>query len=137
MRHPERVTKLFAFAANSDPSGVAEIAHSPVFNAFIARAQTEYEKLSPIPREYKAFLSQITKMWKTQPNWTATDLQRIRVPTWIVDADHDESIKRANTEFMATKIPGSGLLLQSQVSHFSSSKTRSNPLQTSCISCSR
>jgi len=73
MHHPERVTKLFAFAANSDPSGVADIAHSPVFNAFIARAQTEYEKLSPTPREYKPFLTQITKMWETQPNWNATD----------------------------------------------------------------
>ena len=35
MHHPERVTKLFAFAANPDPSGVADIAKSPVFNAFI------------------------------------------------------------------------------------------------------
>jgi len=54
-------------------TGVADIAHSPVFNAFIARAQTEYEKLSPTPREYKPFLTQITKMWETQPNWNATD----------------------------------------------------------------
>ena len=39
LHHPERLTKLFAFAANSDPSGVADIANSPVFNAFIARAE--------------------------------------------------------------------------------------------------
>ena len=119
MHHPERVSKLFAFAANSDPSGVADIAHSAVFNAFIARAEKEYEKLSPTPGQYKAFLAQITKMWETQPNWTADDLRRIAVPTWIVDADHDEAIKRANTEFMAAKIPNSGLLLQPEVSHFS------------------
>src|SRR6516162_1063173 len=31
IHHPQRLTKLFAFAANSDPSGVADIAHSPVF----------------------------------------------------------------------------------------------------------
>ncbi len=41
------------------------------------------------------------------------------MPTWIVDADHDEAIKRENTEFMAAQIPGSGLLLQPEVSHFS------------------
>jgi pimeloyl-ACP methyl ester carboxylesterase len=117
--HPERVSKLFAFAANSDPSGVADIANSPVFNAFIARAEKEYEKLSPTPTEYKAFLAQITKMWETQPNWTGDDLQRIGVPTWIVDADHDEAIKRENTEFMAAQIPHAGLLLQPEVSHFS------------------
>ncbi len=119
MKHPERVSKLFAFAANSDPSGVADIAQSPVFNAFIARAEKEYEKLSPTPTEYKAFLAQITKMWETQPNWTADDLKRIAVPTCIVDADHDEAIKRENTEFMAANIPSAGLLLQPEVSHFS------------------
>jgi pimeloyl-ACP methyl ester carboxylesterase len=119
LHHPERLTKLFAFAANSDPSGVADIDKSPVFNAFIARAETEYEKLSPTPTEYKAFLAQIEKMWQTQPNWTAADLQNITTPTWIVDADHDEAIKRENTEFMAANIPGAGLLLQPAVSHFS------------------
>jgi pimeloyl-ACP methyl ester carboxylesterase len=119
MHHPERVTKLFAFAANSDPSGVADIAASPVFNAFIARAQKEYENLSPTPGGYKDFLAQITKMWATQPNWTAADLKKITVPTWIVDADHDEAIKRSNTEFIAANIPNAGLLLQPQVSHFS------------------
>jgi pimeloyl-ACP methyl ester carboxylesterase len=119
MHHPQRLAKLFAFAANSDPSGVADIANSPVFNTFIARAQTEYEKLSPTPGGYKDFLAQITKMWATQPNWTAVDLHKIAVPTWIVDADHDEAIKRSNTEFIAANIPNSGLLLQPQVSHFS------------------
>jgi pimeloyl-ACP methyl ester carboxylesterase len=119
MTHPERVSKLFAFAANSDPSGVADIAQSPVFNAFIARAEKEYETLSPTPTEYKAFLAQITKMWETQPNWTAADLSRIAVPAWIVDADHDEAIKRENTLFMAANIPGAGLLIQPEVSHFS------------------
>jgi pimeloyl-ACP methyl ester carboxylesterase len=119
LNHPERLTKLFAFAANSDPSGVADIAQSPVFNAFIARAEQEYEKLSPTPTEYKTFLAQIEKMWETQPNWTAEDLHRIALPVWIVDADHDEAIKRENTEFMAREIPNAGLLLQPEVSHFS------------------
>ena len=119
MKHPERLTKLFAFAANSDPSGVADVASSPVFNAAIARAEKEYEELSPTPGEYPAFLAQITKMWGTQPNWTADDLKKITVPTWIVDGDHDEAIKRENTEFMAAQIPDAGLLLQPAVSHFS------------------
>jgi pimeloyl-ACP methyl ester carboxylesterase len=119
MKHPERVSKLFAFAANSDPSGVADIANSPVFNAAIARAQKEYEKLSPTPGEFQAFRSEIEKMWETQPNWTAEQLHGITVPTWVVDGDHDEAIKRENTEFMAAQIPNAGLLLQPEVSHFS------------------
>ena len=118
IRHPDRLSKLFAFAANSDPSGVKDVNQSPVFTAFIARAKNEYEKLSPTPTEYDAFLAQITRMWETQPNWTASDLAGIKVPTWIVDADHDEAIKRENTLFMADHIPDSGLLIEPQVSHF-------------------
>ncbi|HXQ40696.1 MAG TPA: alpha/beta hydrolase [Candidatus Udaeobacter sp.] len=119
LHHPERLSKLFAFAANSDPSGVADISKSDVFNAYIARAQKEYEHLSATPTQYNAFLDQIGKMWATQPNWTAADLKTITVPTWIVDADHDEAIKRENTEFMAANIPNAGMLIQPEVSHFS------------------
>ncbi|MCP3405285.1 alpha/beta fold hydrolase [Bradyrhizobium sp. CCGB01] len=119
MKHPERVSRLFAFAANSDPSGVADIASNDVFNAYIARAGEEYKRLSPTPTEYKGFVAEITKMWESQPKWTASDLAAIKVPTWIVDGDHDEAIKRDNTEFMAANIPGAGLLIQPEVSHFS------------------
>jgi pimeloyl-ACP methyl ester carboxylesterase len=118
MQHPERLSKLFAFAANSDPSGVKDVTQSPVFNAFIARAKREYERLSPTPTEYDSFLVEITKMWETQPHFTADDLHGIKVPTWIVDADHDEAIKRENTLFMADQIPDSGLLIEPDVSHF-------------------
>jgi pimeloyl-ACP methyl ester carboxylesterase len=119
LRHPQRLSKLFAFAANSDPSAVKDVEHDPVFSAFIARARQEYQQLSPTPNEYDAFLKQIEKMWGSQPHWTTADLATITVPTWIVDADHDEAIKRDNTLFMADAIPASGLLIQPQVSHFS------------------
>ena len=119
MKNPDRVSRLFAFAANSDPSGVADISKSDVFNAFVARAGEEYKRLSPTPGEYNAFVDEIKKMWDTQPKWTADDLARIKTPTWIVDGDRDEAIKRENTEFMAASIPNAGLLIQPQVSHFS------------------
>ena len=118
-RNPQRLSKLFAFAANSDPSAVKDVEHDPVFSAFIARARQEYAQLSATPNEYDAFLKQIEKMWDSQPHWTAAGLHTIHVPTWIVDADHDEAIKRENTLFMADNIPASGLLIQPQVSHFS------------------
>ena len=118
IHYPQRITKLFAFAANSDPSGVADISASKVFNDYIARTAEEYQKLSPTPKEYQAFLDQIGKMWASQPHFTKEQLGAIATPTWIVDADHDEAIKRENTEFMAAQIPGAGLLLLPQVSHF-------------------
>lgn len=119
IHQPDRLTKLFAFAANSDPSGVRDVNQSPVFRAFIARAAKEYEALSPTPDEYQRFLEEITKMWATQPDFTARQLEAIRMPVWIVDGDHDEAITRENTEFMAKTIPGAKLLIQPGVSHFS------------------
>jgi pimeloyl-ACP methyl ester carboxylesterase len=117
--HPDRITRLFAFAANSNPSGLKDTSQSPVFNRFIARAGREYEQLSATPDQYKPFLDEITKMWETQPDFTAKKLQSIKVPAWIVDGDHDEAIKRENTEFMAKEIPAAKLLLEPDVSHFS------------------
>ena len=119
IHHPNRVTKLFAFAANSDPSGVKDVSQSPVFNRFIARAGKEYERLSSTPDQYKAFLDEITKMWASQPHFTAQQLHAMKVPVWIVDGEHDEAIQRDNTLFMAKQIPGATLLLQPDVSHFS------------------
>jgi pimeloyl-ACP methyl ester carboxylesterase len=119
IHHPERLTRLFAFAANSNPAGAADVSNSPVFNAYIARTEKEYEALSATPTEFKAFLDQIAKMWATQPNFSKEQLAGITTPTWIVDADHDEAIKRSDTEFMAAQIPHAGLLIQPGVSHFS------------------
>ncbi len=118
IHYPNRVSRLFAFAANSDPAGVKDVSKSPIFTRFIARARSEYERLSPTPRGYDSFLAQITRMWATQPHFSAAELESIRVPTWIVDADHDEAIERANTLFMADHIPDSGLLILPSVSHF-------------------
>jgi pimeloyl-ACP methyl ester carboxylesterase len=119
IHHPDRVSRLFAFAANSDPSGVKDASRSAVFNAYADRAAMEYAKLSPTPDQFKSFEAQITKMWGTEPHFTAKDLKGIKALTWIVDADHDEAIERANTLFMADQIPNARLLIQPGVSHFS------------------
>jgi pimeloyl-ACP methyl ester carboxylesterase len=119
IHHPERVIRLFAFAANSDPSGVKDVSRSPIFSAFITRAGKEYESLSSTPGGYKDFVAQITRMWAVEPHFTAAQLRAIHVPIWIVDGDHDEAIKRENTLYMADHIPQASLLIQPGVSHFS------------------
>lgn len=118
IHHPERMTRLFAFAANSDPSGVKDSSQSPVFNRFIARAGREYTELSPTPNHYDSFLEDINHMWATEPHFTATELQSIKRPVFIVDGDHDEVIRIENTEFMAKEIPNARLVLEPDVSHF-------------------
>lgn len=119
MRYPQRVGKVFAYAANTQTTGVKEgVEKNPTFAAYIERAGTEYGKLSPTPKEYEAFVEQISHMWASQPNWSDTDLATIKAPVLIVDGDHDEAIKREHTEYMAATIPGAGLLILPNVSHF-------------------
>jgi pimeloyl-ACP methyl ester carboxylesterase len=118
MHRPDRLSKLFAFAANYDTAGVADIGHSPVFTAFEARAGQEYKRLSPTPNDYPRFLAAITQMWNSEPNWRLSDFRRITVPTWIVDADHDEAILPDQPRTMAKWIPDAGLLIEPDVSHF-------------------
>lgn len=120
LRHPARVRSVFSFAANTDPSGVADdVEKNPTFARFIERAGREYETLSATPKEYAAFVDAISKMWATQPNWTAAQLATISVPVVVVDGDHDEAIKRPHTEQIAARIPGAGLLILPNTSHFS------------------
>ncbi len=119
IRHPDRVGKVFAFAANTLTSGVQPgVEKNPTFARFIRRAGEEYARLSATPKGYDAFVAEISKMWATEPNWTAAQLRSIRVPVVVADGDHDEAIKRAHTEYIAATIPGAGLLILPNTSHF-------------------
>jgi pimeloyl-ACP methyl ester carboxylesterase len=118
MHHPERLTKLFAFAANYDPAGVADPGPHSIFAAYELRAGHEYETLSSTPKDYQQFLTAITRMWAREPNWRESDFRRITTPTWIVDADHDEAITPDQPGTMARWIPHAGLLIEPDVSHF-------------------
>lgn len=119
IRYPDRVGKIFAFAANTVTSGVKEgVEKNPTFAAYIERAGKEYAKLSPTPKEYDAFVSQISQMWASQPSWTDVQLKAIKSPVLVVDGDHDEAIKRDHTDYIAATIPGAGLLILPNASHF-------------------
>lgn len=56
-------------------------------------------------------------LWAHQPDFSAEELGRICVSTWVADGDHEAS-KRSDTLFIADHIPDSGLLILPDVSHF-------------------
>jgi pimeloyl-ACP methyl ester carboxylesterase len=119
IRHPDRVGKIFAFAANTTISGVQEgVEKNPTFARFIERAGREYVRLSATPKDYAAFVAQISKMWATEPNWSDAQLRSIKTQVLVVDGDHDEAIKRQHTEYIAATIPEAGLLILPNASHF-------------------
>jgi len=119
MKDPERLTRVFAFAANMDPSGnIPNIDANPNFSRFEAQAAKDYARLSATPAGYGAFAKAIGRMWDTEPNYRAADLATIHVQVAIVDGDHDEAIKREHTEYLARSIPGARLIILPGLSHF-------------------
>jgi pimeloyl-ACP methyl ester carboxylesterase len=119
LKNPERLTGVFAFAANMDPSGVKPDTDSnPNFARFHDRAGAEYAALSPTPGDYPVFAQAIEHMWDTEPNYPSADLARIRTPVTIADGDHDEAIKREHTDYLARAIPGAKLVILPEASHF-------------------
>ncbi len=119
MRYPDRVDKVFSFAANTVTSGVIDgVERNPTFAAFIQRAGHEYAGLSATPQGYDAFVDQISHMWASEPNWSDAQLKAIKAPVLVADGDHDEAIHREHTEYIARTIPGAGLLILPNASHF-------------------
>jgi pimeloyl-ACP methyl ester carboxylesterase len=119
LKSPQRLNRVFAFAANMDPSGVrSDTDAHPVFARFEKRSALEYAALSATPKGFDAFSKAIHRMWDTEPNYSAADLHRIHTPVAIVDGDHDEAIKREHTDYLAREIPGARLIILPRASHF-------------------
>jgi pimeloyl-ACP methyl ester carboxylesterase len=119
LSHPERLNHLFAQAANVTVDGVnPDVMNNKTFAGYIDRMGKDYEKMSKTPNQYNAFVDQISKMWATQPAWTKEQLATIKTPTAIVQGDHDEAILLKHTEYMASVIPGSKLIILKDASHF-------------------
>jgi pimeloyl-ACP methyl ester carboxylesterase len=119
LKNPERLTKVFAFAANMDPSGVKPNTDSdPIFGRFEHEAGAAYARLSPTPNDYEDFQKAIGRMWDTEPNYKAADLATINMPVAIVDGDHDEAIQPNHTRYLARTIPGAKLIILPGLSHF-------------------
>ena len=119
MKHPEKLTRVVAQAANVTTDGVkSDVMSNKTFADYINVAGEYYQKLSPTPKEYDAFVKQISEMWATQPTWTAADLGKITVPVTLAIGDHDEAVKLDHTEMMAKEIPGAKLVILKDASHF-------------------
>jgi pimeloyl-ACP methyl ester carboxylesterase len=119
MRYPQRLSKLWAYGANISVAGLKDgFDKDPVFSAAITLQGKQYERLSPTPKEYGAFVAAISQMWNTQPDYKPEQLATITTPTMIVDGEYDEAIKREHTEEIARLVPGAKLLIIPGISHF-------------------
>lgn len=120
MRHADRINKIFAFGANTNTDGTEPHPDArPAFKAFIDRAAKEY---SGVPgeegRTFATLNDALGAMYASQPNWTKSDLEKIKAPVLIADGDHDEAIKLGHTIEISHDIPGAKLLIIPGASHF-------------------
>jgi pimeloyl-ACP methyl ester carboxylesterase len=119
MTWPDRVASLFAFGANSTPSGMKPGgARSSVFAAYVARCRVEYAGLSPNPERWPQLVEGLRAMWRREPDYADRALARIKTPMMIADGAYDEIIKPEHTRHMAGVIPGARLAILPNTSHF-------------------
>ena len=118
LRHPERVSKLVAYGTNYNLTGMRS-GGGATFSAYFARCAADYAKLSPTPKGYSGLLQALRPMWRTQPNYTDQEIAGIKVPTLVLDGDHDEIIRQEHVKEMARLISGAKLVLIPDSSHFS------------------
>jgi pimeloyl-ACP methyl ester carboxylesterase len=116
---PERIAAVFFFACNMDPSGTREVDFdNPLLQKCISRHIKDYKHLSTTPDQFDAFSEAVGLMQRTQPNYSADDLARIRVPVTIVQSENDEFIKLEHAEYLARSIPNARFVYLPGVNHF-------------------
>ena len=118
MQAPARVRAVFFFGCNMDPSGTKEFVMTPIVERCFSRHAKDYARLSATPDQFDAFVEAVSLMMKTEPNYLAHDLARIRVPVAIAHSEYDEFIKPEHADHLARSIPGAELIRLADVSHF-------------------
>ena len=113
-----RVSGVFFFACNMDPSGTKEFVLTPIVQRCFSRHVKDYAQLSSTPDKFDEFSEAVGLMQRTQPDYSAEDLAQIRVPVAIVQSEHDEFIKREHAEYLAQSIPEAEFIYLPGVSHF-------------------
>jgi pimeloyl-ACP methyl ester carboxylesterase len=119
LHHPERLDKVVAYGANFDPSGVRlDVGQNAYFNAAIAWDAEEYQRVSPAPERWDAFLANISTMWAIEPNYTEDQLRAITTPILILDGAKEEYVDLNQTKLMACVIPKAKLVIMPDTGHF-------------------
>ena len=123
MHHPDRITRVFAYGANSSvagevfskPTDPVAAAHSKASDRW---CEARYKAESPTPDAWPQLDARVQHMWQTQPNYTPADLHAIRVPVLIADGDREAYIKRSDTDMMARTIPAASELIFPDADHY-------------------
>ncbi|MEQ1901435.1 MAG: alpha/beta hydrolase [Devosia sp.] len=115
---PERAAGVLFFACNVDPSGTKPFVFTPPIGRALDHFKKDYAALSSTPADFDLVFEAVGQMQRSQPNYSAEELGRIRVPVLSVLGENDEFIRREHAEYIARSIPGAQFVLLPGVSHF-------------------
>jgi pimeloyl-ACP methyl ester carboxylesterase len=115
---PERVAGLLFFACNVDSTGTRPFEFTPIIGRIYQQHLKDYAALTATPAEFQAFADAVGLMQRTQPEYSAADLARVRVPVGVVLGEHDEFIKPEHMAYLAKTLPDATLTMLPEVSHF-------------------
>ena len=97
IRHPDRVGKVFAFAANTVTSGVQEgVEKNPTFAASSSAPATNTPSFRRRPRNTTPSSRRSARCGRPSRTGPTRNCKSIQSPVLVVDGDHDEAIKRAH-----------------------------------------
>ena len=118
--HPDRVTHLVTFGANTTVDGVnAEDrawGDTATWRAFGEGTRQAYAERAPDPAHYETAMDKILALWRSDPALPPALLGKIRAKALICAGDHD-LIRREHTEGIAKAIPGATLWIVPDANH--------------------
>ena len=118
--HPDRVTHLVTFGANTTLDGLnagdRAWGDTATWRAFGEGTRAAYAERAPDPAHYEAAMSKILDLWRSDPRLPPALLHRIRAKTLICAGDQD-LIRREHTEAIARAIPGAKLWIVPDANH--------------------
>ena len=138
IHHPDRLTALFAQAANASPDGLVapprSDQHEPSLRLYSVLKELKGQVVSVVENvktrasgllgqpstthsSSLALQKEIHELWATEPHYSHDQLTSISVRTAIVIGDQDEVIRLGHTEYLARTIPGAQLIILHGVGH--------------------
>ena len=116
---PDRVDRLFVFAANYDASGSkSRSGPSTTFSAYSSKCRSDYARMARSRASYSSLIDALLPLWRNPSGITKDQLRAIRAPVMMADGDHDEIIELDQIEEMSQLIPNGRLKVFEAASHF-------------------
>jgi pimeloyl-ACP methyl ester carboxylesterase len=119
IKFPERVNRLFVFAANYDATGSkAHAGRTATLAGYMQKCRADYQRVFKTLKGFDTLVEALLPLWRGPTGITQDQLRAIKAPVAVADGDHDELIVIDQIAEMARLIPNGKLVIFNDASHF-------------------